>query len=177
MKLKTSILSVITLFALLFSSCGGSDGDSQTQYFFNGECKQKIVLEGAKDATITTAETSDSLDDMLKDSKGYGAPVTGGVLNPTETTSVKVLGLKEGVILKNFFLIINGQERYFNNITAENSNLYTMESLSYFNQAFNKMVSDRQLRTKVVFSPSERIQESDNVRVEIIFNGKFSYWR
>lgn len=176
MKVKTSILSVITLFALLLSSCGSSD-DNKTQYFFNGECKQKIELEGAKDATITTAETSDSLDDMLKDSKGYGGPVTSGVLNPTETTSVKVLGLKEGVVLNNFFLIINGQERFFGNITTDNSNLYTMESLTYFNQAFNKMVSDRVLRTKVVFSPSERIQESDNIRVEIVFNGKFSYWQ
>lgn len=161
---------------LLFTSCGSSD-DNRTQYFFNGECKQKIVLDGAKDATITTAPTSDSLDDMLRTSQGYGTPISSGVLNPTETTSVKVIGLKEGVVLKNFFLIINGQERFFGNITTENSNLYTMESLQFFNQAFNKMVSDRVLQTKVVFSPSERIQESDSVYVDIVFNGKFSYWQ
>ena len=126
---KTLILLATVV---VFVSCG-SDSDSKTLISFNGECKQTIVLEGAKDATITTAEVSDKLDDMLKNFSGYGTPISSGTLNPTETTSIKVTGLKDGIILKNFSLIINGHTRNFGEITASNSNLYTMQSLDYFN--------------------------------------------
>lgn len=172
---------LFTLFAtsLLFAFSACSDDDNKEQFFFNGDCKQTISLEsGPAGSVITTTPLSTTLDDMLKDSEGFGAPVsTGEMLVAGSNTSVLIKNLPAGVVLKDLKININGIERSFGDISNEkaNLNLYMgAESAAFFSKAFDKVVSNKAMTTKVTFTPSEKT--AGDVTLEIVFSGRFSYW-
>lgn len=164
---------------LAFSACS-SDDDEKEQKFFTGDCKQTISLKaGPANASITLGAVESTLENMLKDSQGYGSPISTGELEVTgSNTSVRVVGLPEGVSLKDFKIKINDSniEQNFGEISIEkaNLNLYTSAYTNFFSSVFNKMVSDKKLKTVVSFVPSHDITE--DVKLEITFSGRFSYW-
>lgn len=163
---------------LAFSACGSDD--EKEQKFFTGDCKQTVSLKaGPANASITLGAVESTLENMLKDSPGYGSPISTGELEVTgSNTSVRVVGLPDDVTLKNFTIKVNDSniEQNFGEISAENANLnlYTNAYTSFFSNVFNKMVSDKKLKTVVSFVPSRDITE--DVTLEIIFSGRFSYW-
>jgi len=173
MKKIFHILFVLVV-VFTFSSCG-SDDEKERKYF-NGDCKQTVSLEsGPANSSITTKDTSPSLDEMLQNATGYGYPVIGGELHVNgENTAVKVVGLPDGVILKNFSLKINGSKKEYGDIDVTRTNLYTGNS-SYFEQVFASMIKNKKLITEVTFTPTEKI--SADVKLEIVFSGRFSYWQ
>ncbi|NDV93684.1 hypothetical protein D0T84_01970 [Dysgonomonas sp. 521] len=168
------------LFALVvvsaFSSCG-SDDEKERKYF-NGDCRQTISLEsGVAGNTVITSPVTSKLDDMLQYATGYGYPVVSGEFHENgENTAVKVIGLPDGVVLKNFSMEINGLKKDFGNIDITYANLYTGNG-SYFKKVFESMVNSnrRELKTSVTFTPTERI--TSDTKVEIVFSGRFSYWQ
>lgn len=160
--------------AVAFSSC--SKDDNKTEKTFDGVCKHSLLLEGPKDATLTTPESVAELNTMLSDYT-FVAPITSGILNLSEVTSVKITGLKNGVTLKNFSLIINDSKKDFGDIVTDKAVLYNSNTVDYFKDAFSKMVAQKKLRVKATFTPSESIVAADNVKVEIVFNGRFTYWQ
>jgi hypothetical protein len=172
-KLIFNLFAISLLFT--FSACGSDD--EKEEKFFTGDCKQTILLKsGAAGATITIPATS-TLDDMLKNSTGYGSPISSGELVLAgSNTSVNVNGLPTGVALKDLKLNINGIEQSFGEISNEkaNFNLYTSAYSDYFNKAFNQMVANKKLDVKVTFAPT--VETSNDVKLEIVFSGKFSYW-
>lgn len=174
-KLFFSLFVLSILFA--FTACG-SDDDDQEQKFFTGDCKQTVLLEWSQaNSTTTTATVKSTLDDMLKNSPGYGSPVSSGeLLIAGSNTDVKIAGLPEGTALKDFKININGIEQNFGEISNEKSNLnlWTDKNADFFKRAFNKMVSEKKLETKVTFTATTVGVEG--VRLEIVFNGRFSYW-
>lgn len=162
---------------LAFSACS-SDDDEKEQKFFTGDCKQSISLEsGPANAPITSVLVSSSLADMLKDSPNFGSPIaTGEFLVAGSNTQIKVTGLPEGVALKDFKININGIEQGFGEVSNEkaNLNLYTSAYEDFFKRAFNQMVKNGKLETKASFTPTEKT--TDDVKLEITFSGRFSYW-
>lgn len=173
-KLIFSLFTISLLFA--FSACG-SDDEKEKKSFL-GDCKQTILLKsGAAGATITIPATS-TLDDMLKNSSGYGSPVSEGelLLGSDGQTSINIVGLPEGTALKDFKLNINGIEQNFGELSNEkaNLNLFTTAYADYFKRTFNQMVANRKLDVKVTFAPT--VETDNNVKLEIVFSGKFSYW-
>ncbi|GHV38463.1 hypothetical protein FACS1894179_01890 [Bacteroidia bacterium] len=172
-KLIFNLFAISLLFA--FSACGSDD--EKEEKFFTGDCKQTILLKsGAAGATITIPATS-TLDDMLKNSSGYGSPVSSGeLIIAGSNTSINVTGLPTGVALKDFKLNINGIEQSFGEISNEkaNLNLYTSAYSDYFNRTFNQMVANKKLDVKVTFVPT--VETDNNVKLEIVFSGRFSYW-
>jgi len=174
-KLLFILFTISTVLA--FTACGSDDNTVKIDKYFNGECKLNAAIVGPAGSTITTAETTATLEDMLKNSTDFGTPITAGSLNLTEKTSIKVTGLKKGVTLKDFKLIINGGEKSFGDISNEalNTNLYNDASLNFFKDAFSRMVSEGSLKVKTSFTPSASIETADKVQVEILFYGKFTY--
>lgn len=172
-KLIFSLFTISLLFA--FSACGSDD--EKEQKFFTGDCKQTVLLKsGAAGATITIPATS-TLEDMLKNSSGYGSPISSGELVIAgSNTSVNITGLPEGVALKEFKLNINGIEQNFGEISNEkaNLNLYTTAYSDYFKRTFNQMVANKKLDIKVTFAPT--VETDNSVKLEIVFSGRFSYW-
>lgn len=172
-KLIFSLFTISILFA--FSACGSDD--EKEQKFFTGDCKQTVLLKsGAAGATITIPATS-TLEDMLKNSSGYGSPISSGELVIAgSNTSVNISGLPEGVALKDFKLNINGIEQNFGEISNEkaNLNLYTTAYSDYFKRTFNQMVANKKLDIKVTFAPT--VETDNSVKLEIVFSGRFSYW-
>lgn len=173
MKSIFHILFVLVVVSA-FSSCG-SDDEKERKYF-NGDCKQTISLEsGVAGNTVITSPIISKLDDMLVNATGYGYPVVSGEFHENgENTAVKVVGLPEGVVLKNFSMEINGLKNDFGNIDITYVNLYTGNG-SYFKKVFDSMVKKRELKTSITFTPTERI--SSDTKVEIVFSGRFSYWQ
>ncbi|WP_165020736.1 hypothetical protein [Dysgonomonas sp. ZJ279] len=146
-------------------------------HHFTGSCEQKLSLIGFQGSTVEITEVANSLDDMLRGNINYGTPIAGGVLNFGEPTSIKITGLKAGVVLKNFSLTINGVEHTFGDITTQTVNLYNSGTIDYFTRAFNAMVAsnDKTMRSKAKFTPSHDLSRADDVNVEIVFNGTFFY--
>ncbi|MDR0825619.1 MAG: hypothetical protein LBN74_11030 [Prevotella sp.] len=172
-KLFFTLLTITTIFA--FTACGSDDKE---QFFFDGNCKQTISLEsGPAGGPYTTPTTKASLNDLLKNATNYGSPISTGVLNITGgSTAVKVTGLTDGVTLANFTLKINGLENNFGDVTSVKSNLYAgTVNGQYFQKVFDKMVKTGTLETAVSFTPNVKI--SDDVKLEIVFDGTFSYWK
>ncbi len=172
-KLIFSLFTISLLF--VFPACGSDD--EKEEKFFTGDCKQTILLKsGAAGATITIPATS-TLDDMLKNSSGYGSPISSGeLLIAGSNTSVTITGLPEGTALKDFKLNINGIEQNFGEVSNEkaNLNLYTTAYSDYFKRAFNQMVANKKLDVKVTFAPT--VETDNSVKLEIVFSGRFSYW-
>lgn len=173
MKAISKIFGLMLTIAVAFSSCGDDD---KTEKTFDGVCKHSLLLEGSKDYILTTPESTAELNTMLSEYT-FVAPITSGVLNLTEVTSVKITGLKNGVTLKDFSLTINDSKKDFGDIVADNAVLYNSSTVDYFKDTFNKMVSQKKIRVKATFTPSEKIEATDNVKVEIVFNGRFTYWQ
>lgn len=170
-KLAFILFTITTVFAL--TSCGSDD--KKEQVFFNGDCKQSVVLEsGPANSSITTNEVSATLDDMLKGATGYGSPVSTGEFHVNgANTVVKITGLPDNTVLKNFSLEINGLKNDFGDIPVTHTNLYTGNS-TYFQKVFDKMIKDKKLSTKATFTPTEKT--SSDVKLEIVLSGRFSYW-
>jgi len=173
--MKKLLFALLTISLFAFTACGSDD--EKEEKFFTGDCAQTVTLEsGPANSPITNSSTS-TLEDMLKNTSGYGSPISSGELLVTgSNTAVKVTGLPEGVALKDFKLSINGLEQSFGEISNEKSNLnlYTTTYSDYFKRAFNQMVSNKKLETKITFTPS--VKTTDEVKLEIVFSGRFSYW-
>ncbi|MFV0419266.1 MAG: hypothetical protein ACK5KT_11120 [Dysgonomonas sp.] len=173
--LTTFILSIL----LSFTGCG-SDDPEKVEKYFNGVCKQTIAIQAYANQNTTIAPITSTLEDMLKDTPGYTAPISGGSFVVTgENTTIKIEGLDnmaEDVTLKGFILNINGMERNFGDITKTNAKLYTDEHLEYFRNVFNKMIRDGKLTTKITFTPTGNVDPADKIKLQISFDGKFSYW-
>jgi hypothetical protein len=176
--MKKLFFILFTLGAVFtFTACGSDDDEPQkVEKNFNGVCKQTVTLQAYKDQPTTTVPVSETLDDMLKNSSGFGSPVTAGTLNLTGNTSIKITGLQEGVTLKSFKLTLNGSERDFGDLTDVKANLYTDDNLEYFKSAFAKMITDQKLTISATFTPSADIVPADNVKLEISYDGRFTYW-
>lgn len=171
-KLFFVVLTITTMFT--FSACGSDD--EKEQVFFNGDCKQTISLEsGVGGNTVITSPVKSELDDMLKNSSGFGSPVATGEFHVNgSNTMVKITGLPNGVILKNFSLNINGLKHDFGDRPVDNTNLYTGNA-DYFQKVFDQMIKNKYLETIVTFTPTEKV--SANVKLEMVFSGRFSYWQ
>lgn len=161
----------------IFSSCG-SDDDKKVAEYFTGDCKQVVSLEWKQaNSTITTAPDTMLLEDMLRNQPGFGSPIASGeLLVAGSNTSARVTGLPADASLKDFKVNINGIEENFGEISRKNANLnlYTDKHIDFFRNAFNRMVSDKQLITKVTFTSD--IAGIDDVKLEIVFSGRFAYW-
>lgn len=178
--MKRVTLTTLILCALFsFTGCG-SDDPEKVEKFFNGICKQTIALQAYANSTTSTDAKVSTLDEMLKDTPGYGSPISSGnFVMTSQNTVIKIEGLEEmaeDVILKNFTLDINGQKRDFGDISKNNAKLYTDQHLEYFKNIFNLMVRDGKLTSKVTFTPTKNIDPADKVKLLISFDGKFSYW-
>lgn len=178
--MKKIFLTIVFLSALFsFTGCG-SDDPEKIEKFFNGVCKQTVAIQAYANSTTSTEEKVSTLEEMLKDTPGYGSPIASGSFVVTgENTTIKVEGLEdmaEDVTLKGFTLNINGLERNFGDITKSNAKLYTDIHLEYFKNVFNKMIRDGKLATKITFTPTKNIDPADKVKLQISFDGKFSYW-
>lgn len=176
MKKISVIFGLFLFMAMALISCG-SDDDDKKEYSFSGDVKQVINITGNEKHTITTPEITVSLEEALSSNANYGWPIASATMDLTEGTSIKITGFKEGVVLQKCTLWINGHQKIFNEITADKANLYTSENLSYFTQAFNSMISARSLKTKFTFTPSTSIEADDNMKLEITFRGRYTYWR
>lgn len=173
--LTTFILSIL----LSFTGCG-SDDPEKVEKTFNGICKQTVAIQAYANQNTTIEQKVSTLEEMLKDTPGYGTPISGGNFVVTgENTTIKIEGLDdmaEDIILKGFILNINGLERNFGDITKRNAKLYTDQHLEYFRNVFNKMIRDGKLTTKITFTPTSNVDPADKVKLQISFDGKFSYW-
>ncbi len=175
MKAISKIFGLMLTIAVAFSSC--SSDDKKTEATFDGVCKHSLVFGNIdKDNITTTPESTSDLNTMLSDYT-FVSPITSGVLNLTEVTSVKITGLKNGVTLKNFSLYINDSKKDFGDIIPEKATLYNSSTIDYFKDTFNRMVAQKKIRVKASFTPSEDIKSTDNIKVEIVFNGRFTYWQ
>mgnify|MGYP001249934366 CR=1 FL=1 len=175
--MKKLLFSLFSLSILFVVSACSSDDDPKVQKFFNGDCKQVVSLESGPAGSPITNKKESNLDDMLSDINGYGWPIVSGELIVAgSNTSAKVVGLPEGVVLKNVIININGIKHEFGDISNENANLnlYTDANDKFFKDAFATLVPKKKMVTEVTFTPSERIRE--DVSLEIIFSGKYSYW-
>lgn len=173
--LTTFILSIL----LSFTGCG-SDDPEKVEKSFNGICKQAVAIQAYANSTTTTEEKVSTLEEMLKDTPGYGSPIaSGSFIVAGGVTYIQIEGLDdmaEDVTLKGFTLSINGMERNFGDITKNNAKLFTDNNLEYFRNVFNKMIRDGKLVTKITFTPTGNIDPADKVKLQISFDGKFSYW-
>lgn len=177
MKKVFHILFVLVV-VFTFSSCGSDD--EKELISFEGDCKQIVEIKGYAGQSIQTdPPVISKLSDMLSGSPNYGPSISTGEFYPVGT-SVKITGLKEGTTLSGFVLTINGVSQSFGDVKLlEGSTEYTLYSnkyLDFFRNGFNKMVSKKQLETSLKFTPSEDIAATDNVKLEIVYRGKFSYW-
>lgn len=175
-KLAFILFTITTVFAL--TSCGSDD--EKEQIFFEGECKQTVEIKGySGQVAETNPAVTSTLSDMLKDNPNYGSPISTGEFYP-DRTSIKIVGLKEGVTLAGFTLTINGKSQVFGDIKLPNGSteyiLYTGSYTDFFKNGFNMMVNKKQLETVVKFTPSVDVTAADNVKLEIVYRGKFSYW-
>lgn len=177
--MKKTSLSIAILSALLvFTGCG-SDDPEKVEKFFNGICKQTIAIQAYANQNTTIEPKVSTLEQMLEDTPGYGSPISSGSFVVTGNTTIEIEGLDdlaEEVTLKDFKLEINGLEKKFGDITKKNARLYTDQHLDYFKNVFNKMIQEKKLSTKVSFSPTANINPTDNIKLQISFDGKFSYW-
>lgn len=174
MKKLSTIFGLLMLVAVAFSSCG-SDDDKTEYVLSNALCKHTHALSIADaEAQVTTSPTNVSLDDMLK-AYDYVSPITGGVMSLTDGTTIKITGLKEGVVLQGFTLTINDSQKTFGDITSDKAELYNDTNLQYFKDVFNKMVSQRKLTVKASYKPNVKITDEDALKIEIVFKGNFTY--
>lgn len=171
------ILALFTLSVFFLSSCGSDD--EREARFFTGDCKQSISLEWKQaNSTVTTAPDTIYLDDMLKNYPGFGTPIFDGeLLLGDSNTSARIIGLPIEASLKDFRISINGKEMRFGEISHKNANLnlYTSDNnKNFFEPAFRRMIADKRLITKTTFTPT--VDGVEDVKLEIVFSGKFSYW-
>ena len=175
-KLNYKFILFFSLIAL-FASCGSSSSDNKSDYNFTGTCKSTIPLNGfaGQETKTSNAVSSSSLDKMLSD-YDYSPPITKGVFL-TNTTSVEINGLKEGVVLQNFSLNMNGLEHNFGNITYNDTILCTNQTMNYFKNVFDKMMQQQNLITYATFTPNITIDEKSGVKLNIALGGAFTYWK
>lgn len=167
------ILALGTILA--FTACG-SDDEYET-LSFNATIKKDVTLRGFQGQRVTEPAVTESLENMLKESAtGYdGTRIASANLTITGDTYIRITGLNPGMTLRDFTLKINGLERNFGNITSETVNLHNDVNLNYFSSAFAKIVSDHRLSLEVSYTPSADIAESDNIKVELSYDGRFHY--
>jgi len=173
-KLFFVLFTITAMFA--FTACGSDD--EKEAVTFTSDCKQTVELKGFKDQVVTIPEVSASLEDLLKVSAtGYdGTRISTGELNLGKVTA-SVTGLRNGVVLKDFKVKINGVEQSFGDITVADIDLYTNKHIDFFKNSFTRMVNQHALKINVTFTPSEDIPASDNLKLELNFNGKYTYWK
>lgn len=171
MKQKNIFLALFSVIIVFFSSCS-SDDDKVTKEF-SATCKHDVAILGFANQITTTDPSIRSLDDMLQN-YDYNPPVVNGSMKVT-SSSFKILGLKDGVVLKNFTLKINDYQKNFGDISSTKSDLYIDDNLDYFKEAFKRMVSQGRLKVEMTFSPSEKLDEESNVRLSLSFDGVYYY--
>jgi len=172
MKSFIKFSGLILVVATTFMSCG-SDDDNKKEYSINTECKLAMNIKGYASHTVTEQKVEKSLKEMLN----IEQRISKGELYISESTSLKITGLQDGMILTDFKLTMNGSTRTFGDITLSNSNLYTNASYSYMQEVFNKMIKQNKLVVSMSYGLSTDILENDNVNLEIVFNGKYYYWK
>lgn len=174
-KLFFILFTITAMFA--FTACGSDD--EKEEMSFNTVCKQSVQFKGIKNQSTTSEEISAALEDLLKASAtGYdGTRISSGTLNITGNTSAAITGLKEGIVLNNLKVKINGVEKSFGNISvaSNNLNLYNDQNIDFFKDAFTRMIKNHNLTVQVTFTPSEDILASDNVKLNIDFYYKISF--
>lgn len=175
MNKMNKILSTLFLITFFFTSCGSDkEEDRRIKYSFNGICRHSVDIKGYADQKILSQESVVLLDDLLK-GYDYVSPIIGGELMMTELTSIKIKNLQSGIILNDFILTINDKEYKFGKITSETTNLYTNNTINYFKGAFSNMVNQRKLRVQMSYTPTKDIGDDALVKLEIVFNGRFTY--
>ena len=176
-KLFFVLLTITTMFA--FTACGSDD--EKEEVAFTTVCKQSVQFKGLKNQSTSSEEVSAALEDLLKASAtGYdGTRISTGKLSITGSTSVIITGLKEGVVLNNLKVKINGVEKAFGNISVagNNLNLYNDDNMKFFADAFTRMMNTHNLTVQVTFTPSEDVLPLDNVKLNINFDGRYTYWK
>lgn len=174
-RTRNLYLTLIAIVTTLFISCGSDDSDNRSSYTFKATCEAKYPIRGyAGDKISGDSPITFLLDDMLK-GNDYVSPVVSGKLYPNKNTAFEIVGLKPGVSIKEISIVINGNSKTYNNITAENANFYTSDLVDYMNRTFNNMVSNKKLWVLVSFTLNDNISEEDNVYVRIAYDGEFSY--
>lgn len=169
---------LFTLFAtsLLFAFTGCGNDDEYEDKTFIGDCLEIISLESgpAENTNITQLKVS-KLEDKLKGSTGFGAPIKNTAELYSKESFAEIKGLPDGTILKEFKLTINGKTESFGEISTEKNNLvlYTSSHDEYFKNVFNQMVRDGALKVQVSFIPT--VQVTKDVKLEISFRGRFTY--
>lgn len=171
MRQKNIFFILLTSTIVLLSACS-SDDDKVTKEF-NATCKYSIDILGFTNQITTTEPITEGLDELLRN-YNYNPPVINGSMKVT-SSSFKISGLEEGVILKNFILIINDYEKNFGDITIINSDLYIDANLNYFQESFKRMVSQGKLKVQMTFTPNKKLDENNNVKLNLSFDGIYYY--
>lgn len=175
MKIIGKVLGVFTIFAmtLLLSGCG--DDDDRSQYKFNGFYESTSMVQALASAAepITIIGDNVSLDKMLE-GFDYSKPVIASELNYNRS-NIKLTGITgKGFMLKNFTVIINGQQRNIGNV-SEDFEFASKEVLDFLNESLKRVVNQNNLNVQMKFSSDKDIRVEDDVRLIINFNSTFTY--
>lgn len=168
----------LLLLSVLFVACGSDDDDNKTEFTLaNAECKLTHNLGLASSgSTPTTSTTTKTLNDLLS-SYTFTPPITKGVMSLTSGTSITVNGLNDREKLENFSLKINGITETFGTITSSNKELYIDTKQNYFKDVFASMISQQKLAVEASYKPSFSLSKEDQVKVDIVFKGNFTYYK
>ncbi|WP_101688456.1 hypothetical protein [Dysgonomonas massiliensis] len=179
--MKKLLFSLFTLSILFVVSACSSDDDPKVEKLLSDAPVEQIIdLVGNKDYTVETPLKSATLNELLKGAKAIDGSIYDGLATISKgdiqlsKTTLKIVGLPTTTTLKNFKININGLEHSFGDITAGNADLNIGKNTDFLNKAFERVMSSKKMESKVTFSPSETTTE--DVKLEIILVGQFSYW-
>ncbi len=166
---------ILALLSIVFFSCSSDDNDNRSSYTFKATCEAKYPIRGyAGDKIIADKPMIFLLNDMLKD-YNYQPPIISGKLYPNKNTAFEIVGLKQGISIKEITIVLNGLSQTYKNINSENANFYTAEMVDYMNSTFNKLITNQQLSVLVTITLNQNITEEDNVYIKISYDGEFTY--
>lgn len=173
-KLVLALFAISTIFTL--SSCG-SDDPEKVEKFFSGTALHSTDLNAYKNNDkVTVKMPATDLDALLKGSTGYGAPISSCKFSIKESDIV-IVGLKDGVILKNLKLTMGSISKDFGNVSSINGaskSIINNETLGFFQQILDKIAKDKRISgIDVSFDPSDDV----NAKIELSLKGEFSYWQ
>lgn len=182
MKILKNKITFLLLLTLLFASCSSDNDDDiiKTEDTFSGVCESSVLVYGYANQSITSAESSNTLDNMLR-TYNYVSPITTGIFL-TNTTVVEINGMKDGMILDNFSLKMNGEIYPYGTVTYRDTILYSQnipQTVNFYKGAFDRMMKDEKQKqvVSVTFTPKQDISQEANVKVNIKLGGAFTYWK